>query len=57
MPLDQEDGIDITANSVHPGGTRSTNIHIHNRLLTGDYHAHLYKYMVYNEIIFVNNVI
>ncbi|KAH1206922.1 Short-chain dehydrogenase TIC 32, chloroplastic [Glycine max] len=31
----KEDGIDITANSVHPGGTRSTNIHIHNRLLTG----------------------
>ena len=51
MPLDQEDGIDITANSVHPGATVSTNIHIHSGLLNGNYHAHLRKYMVYSEII------
>ncbi|XP_020224336.1 short-chain dehydrogenase TIC 32, chloroplastic [Cajanus cajan] len=30
----KEDGIDITANSLHPGAT-STNIYINNRLLTG----------------------
>ncbi|KAL2605120.1 hypothetical protein AAZX31_09G124100 [Glycine max] len=31
----KEDGIDITANSVHPGATVSTNIHIHSGLLNG----------------------
>ncbi|TKY45219.1 Short-chain dehydrogenase TIC 32 [Spatholobus suberectus] len=30
----KEDGIDITVNSLHPGAT-TTNIYIHNRLLTG----------------------
>jgi len=32
---DQEDGVDITANSLHPGAI-ATNIHRYNSVLTGN---------------------
>ncbi|WVZ14523.1 hypothetical protein V8G54_012089 [Vigna mungo] len=31
----KEDGVDITANSLHPGVINNTNIYLHNRFLTG----------------------
>lgn len=38
---DQEDGVDITANSLHPGAI-ATNIHRYNRILTGNYNIALF---------------
>jgi len=53
--IDQEDGVDITANSLHPGAT-FTNIYLQSPLLTGNPHIHLCKFLGLHENN-VNNII